>query len=116
MMSSFPGVTDAQLRLARRISQAGLGVSYSQAIKAFQRRQDERIEEWKRMMAEKEEDMVVRSVSLQVGFQIAIQETTIYDTGDTPLKVGGVVTEIEYGSPSRITIRLDTHATLVLFV
>jgi len=43
------GVTDAQARLARRFSEAGL-TSYSQAVKAFQRRDNEQLEEWKRQL------------------------------------------------------------------
>lgn len=40
------GVSSAQIKLARRFEEAGL-TSYSQAIKAFQRRDNERIEKWK---------------------------------------------------------------------
>lgn len=53
-MKSFgKGVTDAQAKLARRFEQAGL-TSYSQAIKAFERREDQKIEAWKKQLAEKE--------------------------------------------------------------
>jgi hypothetical protein len=47
------GVSDAQQRLARRFEQAGL-CSYSQAMKAFQRRENDRIEVWKRQLEEKQ--------------------------------------------------------------
>lgn len=40
------GLSDAQVQLARRFAAAGL-TSYSQAIKAFQRRDDEQIAAWK---------------------------------------------------------------------
>lgn len=46
------GVSDAQARLARQFEQAGL-CSYSQAIKAFQRRDSERIDTWKQQLATK---------------------------------------------------------------
>lgn len=46
------GVTDAQARLARAFEAAGL-TSYSQAIKAFQRKETEKIEAWKKQLAEK---------------------------------------------------------------
>jgi hypothetical protein len=45
------GVSDAQARLARRFEAAGL-CSYSQAIKAFQRRENALIEKWKRQLSE----------------------------------------------------------------
>ena len=48
------GVTDAQVALARKFEAAGL-TSYSQAIKAFQRQENERIEEWKRQLQAKRE-------------------------------------------------------------
>lgn len=46
------GVTDAQIRLARRFESAGL-TSYSQAVKAFQNGDSTRINEWKRQLEEK---------------------------------------------------------------
>jgi len=46
------GVTDAQLKLARRFEAAGL-TSYSQAVKAFQRHEDAKIEAWKKQLSEK---------------------------------------------------------------
>lgn len=45
------GLSDAQFRLARRFQKAGL-TSISQAVKAFERYDDERIEEWKKQLAE----------------------------------------------------------------
>lgn len=48
------GVTDAQIRLARRFEAAGV-TSYSQAVKAFQRGENQRIEEWKKALAAKSE-------------------------------------------------------------
>jgi hypothetical protein len=44
------GVSEAQARLARRFEAAGL-CSYSQAIKAFQRRDNTQIEKWKRQLS-----------------------------------------------------------------
>lgn len=44
------GVSDAQVRLARKFEAAGL-TSYSQAVKAFQRRDNEQIERWKRELS-----------------------------------------------------------------
>jgi ABC-type Fe3+ transport system substrate-binding protein len=46
------GVTDKQLALARQFERAGL-TSYSQAVKAFQRQDNQQIEEWKKQLAEK---------------------------------------------------------------
>lgn len=45
-------LTDAQFSLARAFEAAGL-TTISQAVKAFERRDNARIEEWKRQMAEK---------------------------------------------------------------
>ena len=39
-------LSDAQMRLARRISE-GCNISISQVVKALERREDERIEAWK---------------------------------------------------------------------
>lgn len=50
---SFSKVTERQAALARRFERAGL-CSYSQALKAFERGNDKQIEEWKRQLAEKE--------------------------------------------------------------
>lgn len=47
-------LTDAQERLARRFEAAGL-TTISQARKAFERREDERIEEWKRELSKLDE-------------------------------------------------------------
>ena len=46
------GLTDAQFRLARAFSDAGL-TSISQAVKAFERRDNAQIEAWKQQLAEK---------------------------------------------------------------
>jgi len=46
------GVSDAQIQLARRIERAGLA-SYSQAVKAFQNRDDTKIAAWKAALAAK---------------------------------------------------------------
>ncbi len=48
------GVSDAQAKLARSFEQAGL-TSYSQAVKAFQRGDNEQIETWKKQLAAKRE-------------------------------------------------------------
>jgi hypothetical protein len=48
------GVSDAQANLARSFERANL-TSYSQAIKAFMRHDNERIEEWKRQLQRKQE-------------------------------------------------------------
>lgn len=40
------GVTNSQMKLARQFEAAGL-TTYSQAVKAFQRRENDKIEEWK---------------------------------------------------------------------
>lgn len=45
-------LTDAQFALARAFEAAGL-TTISQAVKAFERRDNARIEEWKRQLAEK---------------------------------------------------------------
>lgn len=47
MATNFRNVTPAQAQLARRFDRAGL-CSYSQALKAFDRRENAQIEEWKR--------------------------------------------------------------------
>ncbi len=52
-INQFGHVTTAQAQLARRFERAGL-CSYSQALKAFERRENSRIEEWKRQLAAKE--------------------------------------------------------------
>lgn len=46
------GVSNAQVALARKFEQAGL-CSYSQAIKAFQRDENDKIEAWKKQLSEK---------------------------------------------------------------
>ena len=46
------GVSSQQIALARRFEAAGL-TSYSQAIKAFTKRDDTKIEEWKKELREK---------------------------------------------------------------
>lgn len=43
-------LSDAQIALARAIERAGLA-SYSQAVKALERRENDRIADWKRQMA-----------------------------------------------------------------
>jgi hypothetical protein len=48
------GVSNAQATLARKFEAAGL-TSYSQAIKAFQRGEESRINEWKRQLQAKQE-------------------------------------------------------------
>lgn len=45
-------LTDRQIALARSIERAGLA-SYSQAIKAFERGEDERIAAWKAELAKR---------------------------------------------------------------
>lgn len=47
------GISEAQMRLARMFERAGL-CSISQAVKAFERGEDERIEAWKRQLAERQ--------------------------------------------------------------
>ncbi len=49
------GVSDAQIALARKFSNAGL-TSFSQAVKAFQKRNDVQIEEWKRHLTQLTEE------------------------------------------------------------
>lgn len=49
----FSNVTPNQAKLARKFEQAGL-CSYSQALKAFERRNDAQIEAWKKELAKKE--------------------------------------------------------------
>lgn len=49
---AFAALTDAQMRLARAFETAGL-CSISQAVKAFERRDNERIVAWKKQLAEK---------------------------------------------------------------
>jgi hypothetical protein len=48
------GLTNAQMQLARRFEAAGL-TTISQAVKAFERRDDERIESWKKELAKIDE-------------------------------------------------------------
>lgn len=48
------GVTDAQAKQARQFEQAGL-TTYSQAIKAFQRHDQQQIEAWKQALHEKQQ-------------------------------------------------------------
>lgn len=48
------GVSDAQIRLARRFQEAQI-TSYSQAIKAFMKRDNKQIEEWKELLKQKDE-------------------------------------------------------------
>lgn len=48
------GVSDAQVKLARQFEAAGI-TSYSQAIKAFQRGENEQIATWKQQLAAKRE-------------------------------------------------------------
>ncbi len=43
------GLSDAQMRLARRFADAGL-TSISQAVKALERHDDAQINEWKRQL------------------------------------------------------------------
>ena len=50
---SKPKLTDAQFKLARKFEAAGL-TTISQAVKAFERGENERIDEWKKQLAEKE--------------------------------------------------------------
>lgn len=52
-MSYKTNLTENQMRLARRFETAGL-TTISQAIKAFERRDNEKIENWKQQLAEKE--------------------------------------------------------------
>lgn len=47
-------LTDRQVQLARAFEHAGL-TSYSQAVKAFERGETERINEWKRQLQAKQE-------------------------------------------------------------
>jgi len=47
-----PKLTDKQIALARAIERAGI-TTYSQAIKAFERRENAKIEEWKRLLNER---------------------------------------------------------------
>ena len=49
------GVSDAQIALARRFEAAGL-TTYSQAVKAFQNRDNERIAAWKAAITAKSND------------------------------------------------------------
>lgn len=46
-------LTDAQVRLARKIEAAGLA-SYSQAVKAFERGENDKIAAWKAELAKRE--------------------------------------------------------------
>jgi predicted transcriptional regulator len=46
-------LTDRQYALARAFERAGL-CSISQAVKAFERREDDKIEAWKRQLSQKE--------------------------------------------------------------
>ena len=50
-----PTITAAQLQLARAFERAGL-CSISQAVRAFERRDDARIDEWKRQLAAKNQN------------------------------------------------------------
>jgi|WetSurMetagenome_2_1015567.scaffolds.fasta_scaffold1779965_2 hypothetical protein len=52
-MSFAKKLTDAQMRLARRIEKAGL-TTISQAVKAFERQETEKINAWKKQLAELE--------------------------------------------------------------
>jgi len=52
-MSKFAAkITDAQFRLARAFESAGL-TTISQAVKAFERHNDEQIEAWKKQLTAK---------------------------------------------------------------
>jgi len=53
-MSFASKLTTAQFNLARALERAGL-CSISQAVKAFERHDNERIERWKKQLAEKRE-------------------------------------------------------------
>ncbi len=44
-------LTKGQVEMARKFEAAGL-TTYSQAVKAFERNETKRIEEWKRQLAE----------------------------------------------------------------
>ncbi len=46
-------LSNSQIKLARKFEAAGL-TTYSQAVKAFERNETSRINEWKRQLAEKE--------------------------------------------------------------
>ena len=46
-------LSNSQIQLARRIEAAGL-TTYSQAVKAMERNETKRLEEWKRQLDEKE--------------------------------------------------------------
>ena len=46
-------LSNSQIQLARRIEAAGL-TTYSQAVKAMERNETRRLEEWKRQLDEKE--------------------------------------------------------------
>ena len=53
-MSSFAkSLTSAQMALARKFADGGL-CSISQAVKAFERRENDRIDAWKAQLAQKE--------------------------------------------------------------
>jgi hypothetical protein len=47
------GLTESQMRLARRIEAANI-TTVSQVVKAFERKEDSKIEAWKKQLAEKE--------------------------------------------------------------
>jgi len=47
------GVSTRQLELARQFERASI-TTYSQAVKAFQRRDEQQIEEWKKQLQQKE--------------------------------------------------------------
>ena len=51
-MNRFSNVSAAQAQLARKFEKAGL-TTYSQALKAFQNRDEAKIAEWKRQLSEK---------------------------------------------------------------
>lgn len=48
-------LTREQIEMARKFEAAGL-TTYSQAVKAFERNESARINEWKRQLAEKEQN------------------------------------------------------------
>lgn len=51
-MSNATKLTDKQFELARAFERAGL-CSISQAVKAFERKENDKIEAWKKQLAEK---------------------------------------------------------------
>ncbi len=48
-------LTKGQIEMARKFEAAGL-TTYSQAVKAYERNESARINEWKRQLAEKEQN------------------------------------------------------------